>query len=917
MIENTSAPFFESFEAPLLLASSSEQQSVPLNKTQGASDELLRFEKYIQIKSKLTNTPYPYDPVEISGLDIGLLYDETYYLKNHPDVAAAVASSFFRDGYSHFISHGWLEGRNPSPLYNEDYYLDTNPDVAKAVEEGIAHGGFQSGLHHFILYGHKEARDPSALFDQDDYLLNHPNAAAAVNAGEFSSGLDHWLERGSNQGQGPALTFFQEAFYLAQNPDVKAAVDAGNLESGYHHYLLFGINEGRNPNPNFDESSYMQLHSDVKAAVEAGNFPSGAAHYILYGRAEGRETTLIDTAPPHPTLTATDLTSSQSSTYQFSVTYSDATAVDLTTLDSNDIVVQGPNGFSQAAAFVNIRAGLGSKTFRCSCPACCGKASLSDSLPSSTTAVYQIKAPGNTWTSADNGTYSIVLKENQVKDTLGNTAASQTLGAFQVDIGSLIKGGIRFSEATNAAGVDYNGLSFGSSWGDFNGDGYDDLWVNNHFSSEKNLFLNQRDGTFEDVSATVFNTPPKGDTHGAAWADFDNDGDLDLIQLRGGSSQTGPGQANLLYVNTNGVLVKEGEQRGVAFPRGRARTPVWYDYNGDLRLDLWLGNLKRKDGKDPPTFLKQNQANTFAEASQEVGIDWEESRFSILVDLNGDGHMELLNDGFDPATQRRLNVYDMASTPFKTITKSIFPSGFNPRTIVDIAAADFNNDGLMDLYLTGRSDDYLLMNNGERLVNMSEAAGINAVDAKGVSVVAGDFDNDMDVDIYVLTGNQAKNTPNLLYQNQGDGAFVLLEDAGGAAGTNKGFADTVTVADYDRDGFLDLFTTNGFDYPVSVKGPNQLFRNQGNSNNWIELNLQGVTSNADGIGARVYVTAGGVTQLREQNSGMHKWAQNSSVLHFGLGNHEAIDEIVIEWPDGSVQSLNNIQANQRLNVPQT
>jgi hypothetical protein len=194
------------------------------------------------------------------------------------------------------------------------------------------------------------------------------------------------------------------------------------------------------------------------------------------------------------------------------------------------------------------------------------------------------------------------------------------------------------------------------------------------------------------------------------------------------------------------------------------------------------------------------------------------------------------------------------------------------------------------------------------------AAGLDAP-ASCPSVVAGDFDNDMDVDLYLVCRGVIENAPNILYENQGDGTFLAVPEAGGAAGSSLGIGDTVVMADYDRDGFLDLFVTNGaWPPPFDDDGPHQLFRNLGNGNHWLEIDLEGVVSNRDGIGARVLATAGEVTQLREQGGGMHNNSQDHQHIHFGLGSNTMVDRLTVHWPSGVVQELQNVPADQVLRI---
>lgn len=181
------------------------------------------------------------------------------------------------------------------------------------------------------------------------------------------------------------------------------------------------------------------------------------------------------------------------------------------------------------------------------------------------------------------------------------------------------------------------------------------------------------------------------------------------------------------------------------------------------------------------------------------------------------------------------------------------------------------------------------------------------------SVAAADFDNDMDMDIYLVRSGSAGNMPNLLLENDGRGNFSVVPLAGGAEGSDMGRGESVVVADFDRDGFLDLFVTNGGGFePIAAEGPHQLFRNKGNSNHWLELDFQGTTSNRDGIGVHIMLMAGGIKQVRTQNGGMHYMAQHHQRVHFGLGKHTVADELVVRWPSGKVQRLENVRADQIL-----
>ncbi len=204
----------------------------------------------------------------------------------------------------------------------------------------------------------------------------------------------------------------------------------------------------------------------------------------------------------------------------------------------------------------------------------------------------------------------------------------------------------------------------------------------------------------------------------------------------------------------------------------------------------------------------------------------------------------------------------------------------------------------------------LLRGTASGLVDATSGSGLIPVHC--VSGVAGDFDNDMDLDLFMACRDGAQNLANMAFENLGNGTFrrVALTGAEGRIGpaisAGAGTSESVVTADYDEDGFLDLFVTNGLNLrPKGYGGDNQLFRNTGNSNGWLELDLVGVTSNRDALGAKVLVKSGGVTLYREQNGGYHRWSQNQSRIHVGLGVNESAD-VTVYWPSGAVETYASV-----------
>ncbi|MBK1717505.1 Calx-beta domain-containing protein [Thiocystis violacea] len=188
---------------------------------------------------------------------------------------------------------------------------------------------------------------------------------------------------------------------------------------------------------------------------------------------------------------------------------------------------------------------------------------------------------------------------------------------------------------------------------------------------------------------------------------------------------------------------------------------------------------------------------------------------------------------------------------------------------------------------------------------------VSMIQTYGRSVVSGDFDNDMDVDVYVGATGPVANVANLLFDNQGNGTFRVASGAGGAAGSLLGKTDVVTSVDYNRDGCLDLFVAQGgYPAPFAYAANHQLFRNQCSGNRWIQIDLDGLVSNANGIGAVLYAsTPDGQIQMREQANGTHRNAQDFRRIHFGLGSNQQVD-IEVHWPSGVVDHFTGLSTNQ-------
>jgi len=238
------------------------------------------------------------------------------------------------------------------------------------------------------------------------------------------------------------------------------------------------------------------------------------------------------------------------------------------------------------------------------------------------------------------------------------------------------------------------------------------------------------------------------------------------------------------------------------------------------------------------------------------------------------------------------------------------------KPIVDITTVNFNNAQLLindRLLLAQPNGTY-----AEKTSFLTNAENLTA----SVSVVAGDFDNDMDLDLILACQGAALNYPNKYYENDGEGNFTLVEDFG-ALGSIMGRAGAVSTADFNDDGFLDVFVENGEGQlsdnakPLHFNnGPYQLFLNKGNSNNWVKFNITDENSagNKLAIGSTIYCYAGGKKQIGLKGSENHAFTQNDPVIHFGLGPYTLIDSIQVYWPDGEITSHYDLDVNQTYNI---
>jgi hypothetical protein len=369
------------------------------------------------------------------------------------------------------------------------------------------------------------------------------------------------------------------------------------------------------------------------------------------------------------------------------------------------------------------------------------------------------------------------------------------------------------------------------------------------------------------------------------------------------------------------------------------------DFDGDLQADIFLvrGSERPSDSYQYSPRGFEAQIITAARNSKSVtfqttgvltlSVSTRSGRVSGDPQFEGDPHYiyvgssgyhpASLNFQLDPANPKNagmvkssdgINIGYTAATGTWKITQANTFYNYSYLQVTStqpIAGLTFSGASRSDLGYA----PILLHNTGNGLQPVLNV-GLDAT-LRCQGAVSGDFDNDMHEDIFVACTGGAHNIANRLFRNNGDGTFTEVDNAGGAAGLvgaavaeQAGTSETVVTADYDLDGFLDLLVTNGDNMrPLNRGGPKQLFHNLGNGNSWVEFDLVGTTSNRDGIGSKVYVTAGGVTQYREQNGGYHRWSQNFMRVHVGLAANTVADTTTVVWPDATSTTYTGLAAN--------
>jgi hypothetical protein len=501
---------------------------------------------------------------------------------------------------------------------------------------------------------------------------------------------------------------------------------------------------------------------------------------------------------------------------------------------------------------------------------------------------------------------------------------------------------------------------------DFDRDGWPDFYATNSaIASQNHLYRNMHDGTFQDVARPMgladVNRSGTGVSMGAVWGDYDNDGYEDLFLIKWGKPE--------LFHNDQGRgFTRVSDAAGLP-PWINANTAIWFDYDGDGLLDLFVGGYYSENldlwhldttrmmpesfeyaKNGGRKFLFHNLGNgRFEEVSEKVGI--KSNRWALAAsaaDLRGTGHPDLFIANDYGVSELYLN----EGGHFKEAGEAT-GVGFAPKSGMNVAYGDILNQGKYAIYVSNISQEGVLIqgNNlwvprdGESSLKYENLARDMGVELGGWSFGAqfGDLNNDGNLDLYLTNGYiSLSRTQSYWYDfsrvaggnskiiadaadwpafngrslsgyqqkkvwiNDGAAKFVDVARAVGATDIYDG--RSVALADLWNRGVLDVLVAN-------QGGPLLIYKNTVSpENGWVELALEGTKSNRSAIGTRVTLYWNGRQQVQEVSGGSGFAAQNDRRLHFGLGRNPQIEKAVIRWPSGKVQTVENLVAGKLYNV---
>lgn len=460
---------------------------------------------------------------------------------------------------------------------------------------------------------------------------------------------------------------------------------------------------------------------------------------------------------------------------------------------------------------------------------------------------------------------------------------------------------ISFQNIAGQMGIDvtYAGPSFGGgvSFCDFNGDGYDDLTLAGW--SNQNLFFFQNDiSAFNNVidQTTITND---GRAKTVLWADFDNDGDKDFFVAKDFAS-------NKLYRNEGGYnFVDVTEAAGLLSGGTNSIAACVADYDNDGDLDLYVTNRSSNTSNE---LYRNNGDWTFTEVGAIAGVQ-DPGQLPLAVsfldyDMDGWQDIYIANDRMLGNTMLRNN----GDGTFEDVSEiSNTNIAFDA---MGIAIGDYDNDYDLDMYISNTEHgNGLLRNNGDGTFSeIADSLGVavNRI-CWGVNFI--DFDNDSDLDLFVCVNHPDPTNPditNALFENNGDGTFTTLEETGMESDTT--FSWGTAVGDFDNDGYCDIAVVNS--QPTKF----ELWENNGGSNNWIKIKLEGTVSNRDAVGSLIEIHWNDRKIIRSTHCGISYLSQNSDITTVGLGTASLVDSIVVNWPAGGRDVRYNLAPSQVVHI---
>ncbi len=458
-------------------------------------------------------------------------------------------------------------------------------------------------------------------------------------------------------------------------------------------------------------------------------------------------------------------------------------------------------------------------------------------------------------------------------------------------------------------------VTVGTAWGDYDNDGYVDLYLSNGLDNYfwvNFLFRNLGNGTMDSSMAAGPLKTDRFTSGGAAWGDYNNDGYLDMLVANPNTKQTGSGFGKTYYAETklyinnqNGTfsdVASLGDLGAETSGSGLSSwdspiADVWADTDNDGWLDVLQSNATIGGNARNFTAYTNNQDGTFTLLSNNITSQGTSSRAGMAwADFDEDGDMDVVTLSGAIAQHTVLWVFN--GTNFDS-THILVGGGANGPNTQTGTWLDYDNDGDLDFYVgTGANDsngpeiNHLFRNDTGILVEVTSATVGTWLDDLDFSLAstAADFDNDGDIDIFEGTDNQGS-YHNHLYENNGDGTFT--ENLSTTL-SDSGFARSGAFADMDNDGDMDLM--------LGREGPNFLYKNNGSSNGWMEILCKGdgtsVNNSAIGALVKVNATIGGInyTQIRDVSAETGRGSHNMLRTHFGMGNATSAANITVRWP---------------------